>query len=240
MSFNSADPRLLSRDPEDVDVDAPGPRMMARGRFITFEGVEGAGKSSQIPPLADWLRGRGIAVVTTREPGGSPIAERIRAVLLDRDNTGMSETAELLLVFAARAEHLDKVIEPALAAGTWVLCDRFTDATYAYQGGGRGLPVAQIDALAGIVHPQLWPDLTVLLDLPVDAGIARATHRNGATGPDRLETEQREFFERVRVTYLARARDEPGRFRVIDAGGTLDEVSAAIRAAIEPLLEETR
>jgi dTMP kinase len=121
-----------------------------------------------------------------------------------------------------------------------VLCDRFTDATYAYQGGGRGLPVAQIDALAAIVHPDLQPDLTVLLDLPVDAGIARATHRNGATGPDRFETEQREFFERVRAAYLERVRREPGRFRVIDAAGTVDEVSAAIRAGLEPLLEAAR
>lgn len=211
-----------------------------RGRFITFEGGEGAGKSTQIARVAAWLRERGREVIVTREPGGTPRAERLREILLERSAEPMPQSCELLLMFAARATHLENLVRPAVQRGAWVLCDRFTDATYAYQGGGRGLPVAQIDALAAIVHPDLQPDLTVLLDLPVDAGIARATHRNGATGPDRFETEQREFFERVRATYLERARREPGRFRVIDASETVDEVSAALRAGLEPLLGAVR
>jgi dTMP kinase len=208
--------------------------MMARGRFITFEGVEGAGKSSQIPPLADWLRGRGIAVVTTREPGGSPIAERIRAVLLDRDNTGMSETAELLLVFAARAEHLDKVIEPALAAGTWVLCDRFTDATYAYQGGGRGVDGARIRLLEDLVQGALRPDLTLVFDLPAALGLARA---RGRGEPDRFESERLAFFDAVRRVYLERASAWPERYRVLDGSRPIGEVSAQVAAIAGQFLE---
>lgn len=208
-----------------------------RGRFITFEGGEGAGKSTQIARAAAWLLDRGLEVIVTREPGGTPRAERLREILLERGAEPMPQSCELLLMFAARATHVENLVRPAVRRGAWVLCDRFTDATYAYQGGGRGLPVAHIDALAGIVHPDLQPDLTVLLDLPVDAGLARARHRNGTAGPDRFETEQREFFERVRATYLERSRREPGRFRVIDAAGTLDEVALAIQSGIEPLLE---
>jgi dTMP kinase len=152
----------------------------------------------------------------------------------------MPESCELLLMFAARATHLDNLVRPALQRGAWVLCDRFTDATYAYQGGGRGLPTAQIDALVAIVHADLQPDLTLILDLPIDTGLARATHRNGADGPDRFETEQREFFERVRTAYLERARRDPRRCRVIDATGSLDRVAAAIRSSIAPLLEAVR
>jgi len=211
-----------------------------RGRFITFEGGEGAGKSTQISRAAEWLRGRGVEVLVTREPGGTPRAERLRAILLERDAEPMPQSCELLLMFAARATHLDNLIRPAVSRGAWVLCDRFTDATYAYQGGGRGMPVAQIDALAGIVHPDLQPDLTLLLDLPVAAGLARASHRNGADGPDRFEAEQQAFFERVRDTYLERARREPRRFRVVAASGSLDEVAQGVRDALEPLLEASR
>jgi dTMP kinase len=211
-----------------------------RGRFITFEGGEGAGKSTQIARAAGWLRTRGMEVVLTREPGGTPRAERLRALLLERDAEPMPQSCELLLMFAARATHLDNLVRPAVARGAWVLCDRFTDATYAYQGGGRGLPRAQIDALADIVHGDLWPDLTVLFDLPVDQGLARASHRNGADGPDRFESEQQAFFERVRATYLERARAEPGRFRVIDAEQPIDEVTRRTEAALAPLLEISR
>jgi dTMP kinase len=211
-----------------------------RGRFITFEGGEGAGKSTQISRAAEWLRGCGVEVLVTREPGGTPRAERLRAILLERDSEPMPQSCELLLMFAARATHLENLVRPAMNRGAWVLCDRFTDATYAYQGGGRGLPVAQIDALVNIVHPDLQPDLTLLLDLPVTAGLERASNRNGSDGPDRFESEQQAFFERVRAAYLERARREPDRFRVVDAAGTLDGVTRGIRAALEPLLEASR
>ncbi len=211
-----------------------------RGRFITFEGGEGAGKSTQIARAADWLRARGVEVVLTREPGGTPRAERLRTLLLERDAEPMPEACELLLMFAARATHLDNLVRPAVGRGAWVLCDRFTDATYAYQGGGRGLPAAQIDALAAIVHPDLWPDLTLLLDVPVSTGLERASTRNGADGPDRFESEQQAFFERVRNAYLERARAEPGRFRVIDASRPIDEVACGIEAALGSLLEASR
>jgi dTMP kinase len=143
-------------------------------------------------------------------------------------------------MFAARATHLENLVRPAIARGAWVLCDRFTDATYAYQGGGRGLPIEQIGALAGIVHADLWPDLTLLIDLPVDTGLARASNRNGADGPDRFESEQQAFFERVRATYLERAQAEPARFRVIDGSRSIDAVTGAIEAALVPLLEASR
>ncbi len=206
------------------------------GRFITFEGGEGVGKSTQLQRVAEWLGSRGIQTVTTREPGGTPRAERLRTMLLERGDEPMPVSCELLLMFAARATHLATLIEPAVARGAWVLCDRFSDATYAYQGGGRGLPRAHIDALVGIVHPGRQPDLTVLLDAPVETGMARAGRRNGADGPDRFESERRDFFERVRAAYLARAAGEPQRFRVIDATGGVDAVEAAIRASLEPLL----
>ena len=211
-----------------------------RGRFITLEGGEGAGKSTQIARAAEWLRERGVEVLVTREPGGTPRAERLRAILLERDPEPMPQSCELLLMFAARATHLENLIRPAVRRGAWVLCDRFTDATYAYQGGGRGLPRAHIDALADIVHPDLQPDLTLLLDLPAAAGLARASHRNGADGPDRFESEQQAFFERVRAAYLDRARAEPARFRVIDASRSIDEVTRGIAVALEPLLGASR
>jgi len=211
-----------------------------QGRFITFEGGEGAGKSTQIARAADWLRARGVEVVLTREPGGTPRAERLRTILLEREAEPMPQSCELLLMFAARATHLDNLVRPAVTRGAWVLCDRFTDATYAYQGGGRGLPKAQIDALVAVVHADLWPDLTVLLDLPVATGLARASSRNGADGPDRFESEQQAFFERVRAAYLERARAEPGRFRVLDASRSIDEVTRGIEATLGPLLEASR
>jgi len=199
---------------------------MSRGRFITVEGIEGAGKSTLLQGLADELRARGIAVCATREPGGTPLAEDIRGLVLARRAEGMPPSAELLLMFAARASHVAQRIEPALARGEWVLCDRFTDASRAYQGGGRGMDAADIEALARVAHPGLAPDLTLLLDLPADAGLARARQRGA--GGDRFEDEALAFFTRVRDHYLALARAEPRRFRVLDA--TLPPAALLARA----------
>jgi dTMP kinase len=207
-----------------------------QGRFITFEGGEGVGKSTQIRRAAVWLEAAGVEVVLTREPGGTPRAEQLRRILLERTGEPMPQSCELLLMFAARASHLANLIEPSVARGAWVLCDRFTDATYAYQGGGRGLPTADIDALVRIVHPQRQPDLTVLLDAPIAVGMARARVRNGVDGPDRFEEERGDFFERVRQSYLQRAAEEPARFRVVDASEELERVESAIRAVLQPLL----
>ena len=205
--------------------------MNGRGCFIVFEGIEGAGKSSQIEPLAQKLRERGIPVVTTREPGGSPAAERIREVLLDPVNAGLCADAELLLVFAARAEHLHKRILPALHAGTWVLCDRFTDATYAYQGGGRGLASDRIALLEDLVQGSLRPDLALVFDLPPAMGLARARlRRQGA--PDRFESERLAFFESAREVYLARADASPARYRVLDASRTIEQVGAEVARVV--------
>jgi dTMP kinase len=206
------------------------------GRFITFEGGEGVGKSTQLQRAAAWLRDAGVEVVLTREPGGTPRAEALREVLLTRTDEPMPQSCELLLMFAARATHLANLIEPALARGAWVLCDRYTDATYAYQGGGRGVAEAHIDALVRIVHPGRQPDLTLLLDAPVELGMARAQARNGNAGPDRFESERTEFFERVRQSYLARAARAPARFRVVDASGSPERVGQAVREAMGPLL----
>jgi len=208
-----------------------------RGKFITFEGGEGVGKSTQLRRIGAWLESRGREVVTTREPGGTPRAERLRAILLERTEEPMPQSCELLLMFAARATHLANLVEPAVARGAWVLCDRFTDATYAYQGGGRGMPEEQIDALVCVVHPRLQPDLTLLLDAPVATGLARADARNGGAGPDRFESERQEFFERVRAAYLARARRYPERFRVVAADADVLAVEQEIRRTLEPLLE---
>ena len=209
-----------------------------RGRFITFEGGEGVGKSTQIRRAASFLQSAGVEVVLTREPGGTPRAEQLRRVLLERSDEPMPQACELLLMFAARSSHLANLIEPAVERGAWVLCDRFTDATYAYQGGGRGLAEADIDALVRIVHPHRQPDLTVLLDAPVAVGMARASARNGADGPDRFESERADFFERVRQCYLSRAAREPQRFRVIDASAGVDQVEASVRTALAPLLTQ--
>jgi dTMP kinase len=211
-----------------------------RGRFITFEGIEGVGKSTQLERCAAWLDTLGVEVVRTREPGGTPRAERLRELLLERGDEPMPPPCELLLMFAARSTHLENLVRPAVARGAWVLCDRFTDATYAYQGGGRGLPKRDIDSLVAAVHPGFWPDLTVLLDAPVDTGLARAQMRNGVDGPDRFEAERREFFERVREAYLARASHEPQRLMVLDASGSVDAVALRIQALIAPLLEAGR
>jgi dTMP kinase len=208
-----------------------------RGRFITFEGGEGAGKSTQLRRAAEWLRASGREVVVTREPGGTPRAEQLRTLLLERGEEPVPPACELLLMFAARATHLANLIEPAVGRGAWVLCDRFTDATYAYQGGGRGVPTEDIDALVRIVHPHRQPDLTILLDAPIEVGMARARLRNGADGPDRFESERAEFFERVRQAYLARAMREPHRIRVIDAQGGLEQVEQAVRAALATQFE---
>jgi dTMP kinase len=188
---------------------------MTRGRFITVEGIEGAGKSTLLQGLSDSLRARGIVVCATREPGGTPLAEDIRSLVLARRAEGMPPAAELLLMFAARASHVAQRIEPALARGEWVLCDRFTDASRAYQGGGRGIDPASIEALARVAHPGLAPDLTLLLDLSPEAGLSRARQRGA--GGDRFEDEALAFFTRVRAAYLSLAAAEPRRFRVLDA-----------------------
>ena len=207
--------------------------MAERGRFITVEGIEGAGKSTQMQAIGEFLHARGIPTVVTREPGGTRLGEALRDVLLDPDNRGMAADTELLLVFAARAEHLDKVIVPALESGQWVLSDRFTDATYAYQGGGRGIDAARIAVLEQWVQGALRPDLTLLLDLPVGAGMQRIAERNP---PDRFEREDGTFFERIRTSYLERAAAEPGRFRRIDASAPPEAVSAQVLQAVEALL----
>lgn len=198
--------------------------------FITFEGIEGVGKSTQAARAAGWLSPRH-AVYRTREPGGPEVAERIRELLLSRTVEPMHELTELLLMFAARAEHLARGIRPALARGDIVLCDRFTDATHAYQGGGRGLPAAHIRALADIVHGGLQPDITVLLDAPVPVALARARGR-GVEG-DRFEQEREQFFTRVRASYLALAAAEPGRFHIVDADADEDVVFDRIRDVLD-------
>lgn len=208
-----------------------------RGRFITIEGGEGVGKSTQIGALADFLRASGVDVVLTREPGGTARAERIRELLLESAAEPMPPACELLLVFAGRATHLENVIRPALERGAWVVCDRFTDATFAYQGGGRGMDAAAIALLEKLVQGELRPDLTLLLDAPLEIAAARAQERNAARGStDRFEREKQDFFERVRRVYLERARREPGRFAVIDAAASRDAVAAAIRSAVQSRL----
>lgn len=212
---------------------------MNRGKFITIEGGEGVGKSTQIAGIRDFLHARGIDAVMTREPGGTPRAERIRALLLEASDEPMPPTCELLLMFAARSTHIANLIEPALARGEWVVCDRFIDATYAYQGSGRSMPVADIAALEQIVLGALRPDLTILLDAPLDVSAARAQQRNVASGTtDRFEREQRDFFERVRRGYLERAHTEPQRFTIIDANGSRETVQRRIQSALESVLSE--
>lgn len=207
------------------------------GLFITLEGPEGAGKSTNREYLAERLREQGVDVLLTREPGGTPLAERIRELLLDPSDEPMAADTELLLVFAARAQHLQQVIRPALAEGKVVLCDRFTDATYAYQGGGRGLSVERIVQLEHFVQGELRPDLTLIFDLPVEIGLARAAARGRL---DRFEQEGRGFFEVVRQAYLQRAAQAPQRYRVLDAGQSLAQVQADIDALLPSLLEACR
>jgi dTMP kinase len=207
---------------------------MSEGRFITLEGVEGAGKSTVARFVQDWLAARGARVRLTREPGGTPLAERVRELVLAPGEERISPAAETLLMFAARAIHLEGLIRPALARGEWVVCDRFTDATRAYQGGGRGVPSALIEQLAAAVHGDLWPACTVLLDLPVPEGLERARRRAGAV--DRFEQERAPFFEKVRRAYLELAGREPERFRVVDASRPLEEVQRAVVTVLEALL----
>lgn len=207
---------------------------MGQGVFITVEGGEGVGKSTNLQFIAELLRGVGREPLLTREPGGTELAERIRRLLLEPAAEVVCEMTELLLIFAARAQHLEQVIKPALAAGRWVLCDRFTDATYAYQGGGRGLDTALIGQLEQLVQGPLRPHLTLLLDAPVAVGRERARSRSA---PDRFEAEQIAFFERVRAVYRERAAREPERFRVVDAQQPLPAVQAQLRACLAPWLE---
>ncbi|MBE0489054.1 MAG: dTMP kinase [Halomonas sp.] len=207
--------------------------MAVRGRFITLEGGEGVGKSTNLARVVAWLEARGLEVVQTREPGGTPRAEAIRELLLDPSvEEPLDDDAELLLVFAARAQHLARVIRPALERGAWVVCDRFTDATFAYQGGGRGIDPARIAELERFVQQGLAPDLTLLLDMPIEAARERVALRGGA--PDRFERERGEFFSAVRQAYLARAAADPQRIVVVDASRAL----AAVGKQIEALLAE--
>ena len=206
--------------------------MSTTGRFVTMEGIEGVGKSTQVARLSAALLEKGIAHVLTREPGGTALAESIRDVVLTARDEALPATAELLLMFAARAVHLKNLVEPNLRAGRWVICDRLTDATYAYQGGGRGLPIEQIRELEAMVQGALRPDLTILLDAPVAGALARARSRNAGAAPDRFEREKTEFFERVRNAYLARAAAYPDRITVVDATRSVDEVGARILAQL--------
>ena len=206
---------------------------MTGGRFITFEGIEGVGKSTQIERLRAALEADGREVVATREPGGTPLAERIREVVLNDRGEPVPAMAELMLMFAARAVHTENRIRPALARGAWVLCDRYTDATYAYQGGGRGIAVADIAPLAALAQRGLSPDLTILLDAPVAVALARARSRRGTA--DRIEAETGAFFERVRACYLARAAADPMRIRIIDASRTLDAIAEDIARTVRAL-----
>jgi dTMP kinase len=194
---------------------------MTDGKFISFEGIEGVGKSTNIAHLTGILEERGHKVLTTREPGGTPMAERIRELLIEHGDEPMPEIAELLLMFASRSLHVSNVIKPALAAGTWVVCDRFTDASRAYQGGGRGIPLDDINQLARWVMGDLEPDMTILLDAPVETGMSRAGQRGD---PDRFEVERSEFFTRVRDAYLQLAAAEPERFVIVDATQDLESV----------------
>jgi dTMP kinase len=207
---------------------------MSAARFITLEGIEGAGKSTIARFALGWLRERRTPARLTREPGGTPLAERVRQIVLEGGAEPLSPVTETLLMFAARDLHLRNLIRPALARGEWVVCDRFTDATRAYQGSGRGVDPSLIEALASAVHAGLAPDCTLLLDLPVSAGLARA--RGRAAGPaDRFESETAAFFEKVRDGYLELARREPRRFHVIDAGAPLAEVEARVERILTGL-----
>lgn len=208
--------------------------MTTRGRFITLEGVDGAGKSTHAGWLADELRRLGLTVVVTREPGGTPLGERLRDLVL---NEPMALDTETLLMFAARCEHIRQVIEPALARGDWVVCDRFTDATYAYQGGGRELGADSVAVLEQWVHPHLQPDRTWLFDVPLEVARERLAD---ARVPDRFEREGAAFFQRTRDAYHARARQHPGRVRIIDGSRDLQAVREHLRAEVRELVDSTR
>jgi len=205
-----------------------------RGKFLTVEGTEGVGKTTNIAFIRAWLERNGIDYVATREPGGTPLAEELRSLLLQPRVEKVHENAELLMVFAARAQHLTQVIEPALAQGRWVLCDRFTDATYAYQGGGRGMDTSTIALLENLVQKTLRPDAVLLLDIPVQLGLERARGRGEL---DRFEQEDIAFFERVRAAYLNRAAQD-SRYRIVDASESLEQVQVALAAHLAQLLRE--
>ncbi len=207
---------------------------MYPGKFITIEGTEGAGKSTNLNYIKDFLQQKGIDFITTREPGGTPIAEKIRELLLDKANTALCDDAELLLMFAARAQHLNELIIPALQSGQWVISDRFTDATYAYQGGGRGLPWEKIAQLEQWVQGDLRPDATILLDIPVEQGMERVRSR-GET--DRFEEEQMSFFSRIREAYLRLARENPQRYYIIDTRPAIEEVYQQLDRVLKKLVD---
>jgi dTMP kinase len=208
---------------------------MTSGRFITLEGIEGAGKSTVARIVCEWLAARSIPARLTREPGGTPLAERVRQVVLERGDERLSPVTETLLMFSARGIHIENLIRPALARGEWVICDRFTDATRAYQGSGRGVDPVWIESLAAAVQAGLQADCTLLLDLPPAVGLARARQRSGLAA-DRFEAETEGFFAKVRAGYLELARAEPRRFRVIDAALQLPEVEAQVVRVLEGLL----
>jgi dTMP kinase len=206
---------------------------MQQGLFITLEGVEGAGKSTLMAYVSETLSDAGNEVLLTREPGGTKTGEQIREILLDKNNVAVTDDTELLLMFAARAQHINEVITPALASGKIVLCDRFTDASYAYQGGGRGIDLSRIQILEDWVQQGLKPNLTLLFDIDIEAGLRRASNRSEA---DRFEQEEISFFERIRKCYLERAKNEPERFRVIDASQSLEHVKQQIQDVLKALL----
>lgn len=206
---------------------------MERGKFITVEGIEGVGKSTNIAVMVERIESAGHRVLTTREPGGTPLAEDIRDIVMNRSDEPIPEIAELLLVFAARSLNVNNVILPALEAGTWVVSDRFTDSSRAYQGGGRGIPMETIDRLADWVHGDCWPDLTILLDAPVELGMQRANSRGA---PDRFEQERHDFFQRVRECYLQLASREASRFVVLDTTRHIEEVKADVAAIVDEIV----
>lgn len=205
---------------------------MKPGKFITFEGIDGAGKSTHLAYVAERLRAAGKTVVMTREPGGTPLGEKLRELILHEP---MHIETEALLVFAARREHLAGLIEPALARGDWVISDRFTDATFAYQGGGRGLPFERLETLENWVHPHLQPDLTLLFDVPLEVARARL---DAAREPDRFERERADFFAATRAAYLKRAADFPDRFRLVDSSRPIAAIQEALQSLIDKLCEQ--
>ncbi|MGH8170051.1 MAG: dTMP kinase [Steroidobacteraceae bacterium] len=207
---------------------------MARGLFITLEGIEGAGKSTVACGIRDWLARQSIPATLTREPGGTPLAERVRQIVLERGEERLSAVTETLLMFAARGIHVENLIRPALERGDWVVCDRFTDASRAYQGGGRGVDPAWIEMLASQVHGDLQPDCTLLLDLPVAMGLERARSRR-AGAADRFEAEAHAFFEKVRASYLELSRREPQRIQIIDASVPLEAVERQVAEVLDRL-----
>lgn len=208
---------------------------MKRGKFITIEGQDGAGKSTNVSVIKEYLENNDISFVHSREPGGTPLGETLRELLLNSKDNSIGNKAELLLIFAARAQHIQDVIEPALASGQWVLCDRFTDATFAYQGGGRGMSLSEIAELEQHVQGSLRPDLTLLMDIPVELGESRAGQRSE---PDRFELQQRTFKQNVRDCYLDRAHKEPARIKVVDASKSFDDVKVQVENVMKTFVND--